>query len=239
MGVLPLGVHPPPHGGRAEGLPECSLLALKTLQSLQSTLPFCSAALASPEATQSALSQATGYAWGWGRGSLSPSGASLAQPALVPPPPPLPPPLPVAISGGDSTRGDSSPPLSSARRESGSGHPRIPEPCLPGPAASSPARFARHRAPPAELLAAGPSWALPGPRLCGHFLGPDTEGTGASGGAGGGEPLRVGALAPGREASHVALEAAKRSRGSSGRAAAGPRRAPSVAGARSRGSPRS
>lgn len=134
-------------------------------------------------------------------GSPPPSGTSL------PPPPPvypvLPrPPLPVASSCVDSTRGAHSllhPP------ESVSGHPRIPEPCLPSPVASSPARFARHRAPPPpsswQPARAGQYW-----RLGCHFLGPDV--------GGGGRVSR--GCGQRRGAARVALKATKPTHPSSG-----------------------
>lgn len=121
--------------GCAEGLHGCPLLALKTsVKSLQPPL-FISCSTSQPGGSrQGALLGHMGRGLG---------GESVPQSTFILPPPPL----PVASSGEDSTRGDCSPPPPPPSKQ-GSGHPRIPESCLPSPVAFSLARLARHRAPP-------------------------------------------------------------------------------------------
>lgn len=132
--------------GYVQGLLGCPLLALRTIaKCLQCSLSLLFCSICQPSGnSQCALHEQCVFE---GEGeSPSPSGASLDQSALVPPPPP---PLLVVRLGGDSTSGDSIPPLLYPS-ESGSGHLRIPDPCLHSPAASILARFANHRSPPAR-----------------------------------------------------------------------------------------
>lgn len=119
----------------------CPLLALETLANcLQSFLSFLFCSILQPGgSSQSALLMHRQELEG------SPSlAARFALSVLIPPPP-----LPITCCKPEwrfnTWRLRPTPLLHST--ESGPGHPRIPGPCLPSPAASSPACFTKHRAP--------------------------------------------------------------------------------------------
>lgn len=164
----------------------------------------------------------------WGEGSSSTSRCSLAPPARAPPLPPL----PVANSGIESTRGASSPPLPPPV---GVGLRAPADPQSPvRPALPPPPRHASPdapRRPSSRLLARAGRYRPAAPQ--------PLPGSGRGGSAG---AAPRGSSAPRRGqssgAAHVALEAAKPTRPSSSRAAAGDRGAPpSVASPRSPGIP--